>query len=125
MTDKTGRLAALMQVHEDEDVMMISDDGTIIRTAVADISTQSRSTQGVRVMRLMEGSRVVAVTTTEKVEEQPEDAEAPAEASVDEALLQAERAGEAIPSDDLSYQGDEESDIARLLERAESEDENI
>ena len=125
LTDKTGRLAALMQVHEDEDVMMISDDGTIIRTAVADISTQSRSTQGVRVMRLMEGSRVVAVTTTEKVEEQPEDAEAPAEASVDEALLQAERAGEAIPSDDLSYQGDEESDIARLLERAESEDENI
>ena len=125
LTDKTGRLAALMQVHEDEDVMMISDDGTIIRTAVADISTQSRSTQGVRVMRLMEGSRVVAVTTTEKVEEQPEDAEAPAEASVDEALLQAERAGEAVPSDDLSYQGDEESDIARLLERAESEDEDI
>ena len=125
LTDKTGRLAALMQVHEDEDVMMISDDGTIIRTAVADISTQSRSTQGVRVMRLMEGSRVVAVTTTEKVEEQPEDAEAPAEASVDEALLQAERAGEAVPLDDLSYQGDEESDIARLLERAESEDEDI
>ena len=125
LTDKTGRLAALMLVHEDEDVMMISDDGTIIRTAVADISTQSRSTQGVRVMRLMEGSRVVAVTTTEKVEEQPEDAEAPAEASVDEALLQAERAGEAVPLDDLSYQGDEESDIARLLERAESEDEDI
>ena len=125
LTDKTGRLAALMQVHEDEDVMMIADDGTIIRTAVADISTQSRSTQGVRVMRLMEGSRVVAVTTTEKVEEQPEDAEAPAETAVDEALLQAERAEEAVPADDLSYQGDEESDIARLLERAESDDEDI
>ena len=125
LTDKTGRLAALMQVHEDEDVMMIADDGTIIRTAVADISTQSRFTQGVRVMRLMEGSRVVAVTTTEKVEEQPEDAETPAENAADEELLQDENAKDAVSADDLSYQGDEQSDIARLLERAESEDENI
>ncbi|MDY4517518.1 MAG: DNA gyrase subunit A [Candidatus Spyradocola sp.] len=125
LTDKTGRLAALMQVHEDEDVMMIADDGTIIRTAVADISTQSRSTQGVRVMRLMEGSCVVAVTTTEKVEEQPEDAETPAENAADEELLQDENAKDAVSADDLSYQGDEQSDIARLLERAESEDENI
>ena len=124
LTDKTGRLAALMLVHEDEDVMMISDDGTIIRTAVADISTQSRSTQGVRVMRLMEGSRVVAVTTTEKVEEQPEDAAAEEAApTADDAPVQA--AEETLPADDLSYQGDEESDIARLLERAESEDEDI
>ena len=124
LTDKTGRLAALMLVHEDEDVMMISDDGTIIRTAVADISTQSRSTQGVRVMRLMEGSRVVAVTTTEKVEEQPEDAAAEEAAPpADDAPVQA--AEETLPADDLSYQGDEESDIARLLERAESEDDDI
>ena len=124
LTDKTGRLAALMLVHEDEDVMMISDDGTIIRTAVADISTQSRSTQGVRVMRLMEGSRVVAVTTTEKVEEQPEDAAAEEAAPpADDAPVQT--AEETLPADDLSYQGDEESDIARLLERAESEDEDI
>lgn len=125
LTDKTGRLAALMLAHEDEDVMMISDDGTIIRTAVADISTQSRSTQGVRMMRLAEGSRVVAVTATEKVEEQPEDAEAPAENAADEELLQDENAKDAVSADDLSYQGDEQSDIARLLERAESEDENI
>lgn len=125
LTDKTGRLAALMLAHEDEDVMMISDDGTIIRTAVADISTQSRSTQGVRMMRLAEGSRVVAVTATEKVEEQPEDAEAPAENAADEELLQEENAKDAVSADDLSYQGDEQSDIARLLERAESEDENI
>ena len=125
LTDKTGRLAALMLAHEDEDVMMISDDGTIIRTAVADISTQSRSTQGVRMMRLAEGSRVVAVTATEKVEEQPEDAETPAENAADEELLQDENAKDAVSADDLSYQGDEQSDIARLLERAESEDENI
>ncbi len=59
LTDKTGLLAALMLVREEEDVMMISDDGTIIRTAVADISTQSRSTQGVRMMRLAGDSHVV------------------------------------------------------------------
>ena len=46
LTDKTGLLAALLLVREEEDVMIITDDGTIIRTAVADISTQSRSHAG-------------------------------------------------------------------------------
>ena len=40
-------------------------------------------------------------------------------------MLQDENAKDAVSADDLSYQGDEQSDIARLLERAESEDENI
>ena len=49
--------------------MMISDDGTIIRTAVADIPPSPAQLQGVRMMRLAGDSRVVAVTATEKVEE--------------------------------------------------------
>ncbi len=70
LTDKTGLLAALMLVREEEDVMMISDDGTIIPPQWPQISPlQSRSTQGVRMMRLAGDSRVVAVTATEKVEE--------------------------------------------------------
>ena len=85
LTDKTGPLSALMLVREDEDVMLISDDGTIIRMAVADISTQSRSTQGVRLMRLADSSRVVAVTTTEKIEETDEEASADASAALPEA----------------------------------------
>ena len=107
-----------MLVREEEDVMMISDDGTIIRTAVADISTQSRSTQGVRMMRLAGDSRVVAVTATEKVEETPEaEAIEQAHAQASEALAEG-----AVPDADLGYQGDEEADIARLLDRAEADD---
>ena len=115
LTDKTGPLSALMLVREDEDVMLISDDGTIIRMAVADISTQSRSTQGVRLMRLADSSRVVAVTTTEKIEETDEEASADASAALPEA-------DDSAAPDDLSYAGDEDRDIARLLERAEEDD---
>lgn len=121
LTDKTGPLAALMLVREDEDVMMISDDGTIIRTAVSELSTQSRSTQGVRVMRLAGDSRVVAVTTAEKIEDSPEE-ELPADPA--DAPEQAPDAG-AQAGEDLNYQGDEQADLARLLDRAESEDEEI
>ena len=126
LTDKTGPLVALMLVRAEEDVMLISDDGTIIRMAVSDISTQSRSTQGVRLMRLGESSRVVAVTTTEKIEEIEEIEE------TEEAPAAAAAPPEADPNDpdaaapdDLSYAGDEERDIARLLERAEDTDDDI
>ena len=123
LTDKTGLLAALMLVREEEDVMMISDDGTIIRTAVADISTQSRSTQGVRMMRLAGDSRVVAVTATEKVEETPEaEAIEQAHAQASEALAEGAVPADEAPAADLGYQGDEEADIARLLDRAEADD---
>ena len=116
LTDKTGLLAALMLVREEEDVMMISDDGTIIRTAVADISTQSRSTQGVRMMRLAGDSRVVAVTATEKVEETPEaEAIEQAHAQASEALAEGAVPADEALAEDLGYQGDEEADIARLL----------
>ena len=77
LTEKTGELAALFFVHEDEDILLITDDGTIIRARAADIRLCGRSTQGVRVMRLAEGSQVVGVCRAEKEEE--EAAEAPAE----------------------------------------------
>ena len=79
LTEKTGDLAALMFVHEDEDILLITDDGTIIRARAADVRLCGRSTQGVRIMRLAEGSTVVGVCRAEKEEEEaPEDME-PAE----------------------------------------------
>jgi len=121
LTDKTGKLAALMLVNPEDDVMMISDDGTIIRTAVEDISTQSRSTQGVRLMRLGEGSKVVAVTTTEKMEERPEDEES-AEVMAETTVETVETAEQnALPAENPEA---EANDIARLLDRAESDEEN-
>jgi len=78
LTDKTGDLAALMFVHEDEDILLITDDGTIIRARAADVRLCGRSTQGVRVMRLAEGSTVVGVCRAEKEEEeQPEEDNTP------------------------------------------------
>ena len=73
LTDKTGDLAALMFVHEDEDILLITDDGTIIRARAADVRLCGRSTQGVRIMRLAEGSTVVGVCRAEKEEETPEE----------------------------------------------------
>ena len=71
LTEKTGDLAALLFVHEDEDILLITDEGTIIRARAADIRLCGRSTQGVRLMRLAEGSTVVGVCRAEKEEEEP------------------------------------------------------
>ena len=89
LTEKTGDLAALLLVHEEEDILLITDDGTIIRTPAADIRLCGRNTQGVRVMRLAEDSKVIGVARAEKEEETDvagivaemngENAEAPAE----------------------------------------------
>jgi DNA gyrase subunit A len=75
LTEKTGDLAALMFVHEDEDILLITDDGTIIRARAADVRLCGRSTQGVRIMRLAEGSTVVGVCRAEKEEEEPAEEE--------------------------------------------------
>ena len=73
LTDKTGLMAAQLLVGEDEDLMLITDDGTIIRMPVSDISVIGRVAQGVRVMRVAEESRIVGVTVTEREEEAEED----------------------------------------------------
>ncbi|MDR2420595.1 MAG: DNA gyrase subunit A, partial [Oscillospiraceae bacterium] len=74
ITEKTGKVADIKVVSEDDDVLLISDDGTIIRMAAADISVLSRATQGVRLMRLGEGAKVIATARTEKEAEADADA---------------------------------------------------
>ena len=66
VTQKTGNVSAVMMVKPEDDVLVISDDGTIIRMAADHISELSRATQGVRIMRLSEGSRVIDVEKTER-----------------------------------------------------------
>ena len=75
LTDKTGLMAAQLLVSEDEDIMLITDDGTIIRMPVSDISVIGRVSQGVRVMRVEEGSRIVCVTATERDEDERDESE--------------------------------------------------
>ena len=75
-TDKTGLIADVKIVNGDEDLLVITDDGTIIRMAVDHISLLSRATQGVRIMRLIEGSRVISIECTEKAAEETAEDEA-------------------------------------------------
>lgn len=76
--EKTGKLVNLKLVHEDEDVMIIADNGIIIRIAAKDISKIGRDTQGVRVMKLGEG-KVAVVAITPHGEEKEEEGEEGAE----------------------------------------------
>ena len=76
--EKTGKLVNLKLVHEDEDVMIIADNGIIIRVAAKDISKIGRDTQGVRVMKLGEG-KVAVVAITPHGEEKEEEGEESAE----------------------------------------------
>ena len=74
LTEKTGCLVCQLPVHDGEDVMIITDDGTIIRTPVSSITTLGRNTQGVRIMRVTD-SKVVGIARAEAEEEELEDAE--------------------------------------------------
>ena len=77
ITAKNGPLAGLTTVDGDEDIMVITDTGVIIRTAVANISQTGRATQGVKVMRLDDSARIVtfALVEPEEVEQASEDQE--------------------------------------------------
>ena len=70
LTDKTGELAAHLAVNLDEDILLITDDGTVIRMAVKDIRESSRATQGVRLMRIAEGAKIVSVARAEQEQEE-------------------------------------------------------
>ena len=87
ITEKTGKAAGVKVVREDDDILIISDDGTIIRMAAADVNVYSRTAQGVRVMRVSEGTKVISLARvpqeedknqTDEAPEAPADAEAPA-----------------------------------------------
>lgn len=64
--EKTGKLVALRQSVEDEDILLIADNGVIIRTAIDQISSLSRVSQGVRLMRLKGDTKIVGVALTAK-----------------------------------------------------------
>ncbi|MBM4239280.1 MAG: DNA gyrase subunit A [Gammaproteobacteria bacterium] len=60
-TDRNGATVAALQVQGEDEIMMISSGGTLVRTDVAEISIVGRNTQGVRLIRLEEGERLVSV----------------------------------------------------------------
>jgi len=61
LTEKNGAIAAIRPVNEGQDLMIITDKGQVIRTSISGISLMGRTTQGVRIIRLKDGEKVVAV----------------------------------------------------------------
>lgn len=80
LRDKTGLLAGAVLVGEDDDVMLICDDGTIIRMPASDINVYKRAALGVSVMRVGDDTNIVGVARADKEpeEELPAEGEAPA-----------------------------------------------
>lgn len=99
ITDKNGTIVAVKVVTGEEDIMLITTGGVLIRMAVGDISTMGRNTQGVRLIRIndSEGEYVATVAKVEKEEEKLEEALAE-----EEEILDAETAEETAeaPSED-------------------------
>ena len=75
VTEKNGPLAGLLTVKGDEDLMIITDTGVMIRTNVANISQTGRSTMGVKVMRLDQDAKIVTFTSVAAAEKEEVGAE--------------------------------------------------
>ena len=69
-TERNGRTVGALQVADDDEIMLISSNGTLVRTAVDDISVVGRNTQGVRLIRLESGQRLVGLARIEAIEDE-------------------------------------------------------
>ncbi len=92
ISDKTGALCGIATVSDEDDLMMITDSGTIIRTPVADIPTYSRGAGGVIMMRLNEGQSLVNFTCVPH--EEPEEEEVQVEEAIETAAQTPQEAGQ-------------------------------
>ena len=81
LTERTGSLACLKMVIDEQDVMLVRDDGTVIRTPASQIPVIGRATQGVRLMRVDEGTRIACVALAPHAEEEEQEPAAAADTS--------------------------------------------
>lgn len=116
VNEKRGEVAGVRVVDENDDLILIADDGVIIRIRVSDVNLMSRYASGVRVMRLAEGSRVVTfaradhddeeeTVSVEAVAEEDLDAAEAAELAKEEQELEAEEASLTPEEDDGAEAG--------------------
>jgi DNA gyrase subunit A len=108
ISERTGRLAGVASVTAQDDVMLITDQGTIIRTPVSDINTYSRTAAGVIVMRL--GADQKIVNFTRLAPEEPEK-------GADEAADVAEMVEEAVAVADQPQASDDDQPVIPVLEQ--------
>ena len=112
LSERTGDLVGIAAVKEDDDVMLMTDGGMLIRTVVSQISTSGRSAAGVIVMRLSEGSKIIGF---ERIKNEGEAESEALEENDGEELLETdapETELDDLPEDDLPDEADEADDEA-------------
>ena len=123
---KTGKLVALKQSIEDDDVMLIANNGVIIRTPVSQISSLSRVSQGVRVMKLKDDNKIVGVALAKKEEEEKvlengDEAQEIKTQSVEaQSLGESESNGFEIAEENSNMAYEEENDTQKIEDRDDS-----
>jgi len=111
-TERNGQLVGAVQVFDGEEIMLISDQGTMVRTRVDEVSVLSRNTQGVRLIKLKEGERMQGLERIEESADENAKRElARAEAAEGEEVLEdgvaADDVGDDIVDDSADEAGDE------------------
>ena len=92
ISEKTGELVSLLMVNDEDDIMMITSEGVVIRIHASDISTIGRATSGVTLMRTSENNYLVAAAKTHREEDEVEGPES--EKSADSTLEETENIDE-------------------------------
>jgi DNA gyrase subunit A len=108
-TERNGPVIGATQVCDDDEVMLITDGGTLIRTAVDGISVVGRNTQGVRLIRIGDDERLVEIERVATTGTEDDDAEEDAEESASAGADNADESESATDSDDSSESADDES----------------
>ena len=104
-SDRNGPVIGAVQVGEDDEIMLITDAGTLVRTAVSGVSTVGRNTQGVRLIRLNEGESLVELTPIDESDVSSDDDDSSAEeaeSSTDESAADSANTADSSNNDDSS-----------------------
>ena len=102
VSDRNGPVVGAVQVEDLDEIMLITDNGTLVRTRVKEVSVIGRNTQGVRIIRTVEDEHVVALQRIDEIEEEdvPEGAEETSEESIES--LETESTSSEVPTEDES-----------------------
>ena len=103
VSERNGKVVGAVQVEEQDEIMLITDSGTLVRTRVNEVSVIGRNTQGVRIIRTADDEHVVALQRIDEVEEEEGAEELPEGAEqVIESSEESEQQKDETPSEDAS-----------------------
>jgi DNA gyrase subunit A len=115
MTQKKGLLVAMKIVHATDEIMIVSEEGVIVRTPVEGISELGRGAQGVRVMNVSEGDKVTAVAISDKGSKKSSDENEEAEAEKSAVDVEDETADDIMPAEEVEIDDDDELEDDEII----------